>query len=73
MGKRIFILINIKRNTITTRCSLGYSLPYSSLCEGAEYDAKDEVYNIEDLNILCNDFNSIVHSLGGYTSEFETY
>ena len=50
-----------------------WGIPYNSLCEGAEYDAKDEVYNIEDLNILCNDFNSIVHSLGGYTSEFETY
>ena len=49
-----------------------YGISYSSLCEGAEYDAKDEVYNIEDLDILCNDFYSIVHSLGGYTSEFET-
>ena len=50
-----------------------WGIPYNSLCEGAEYDAKDEVYNIEDLDILCNDFSSIVHSLGGYTSEFETY
>ena len=50
-----------------------WSIPYSSLCEGAEYDAKDEVYNTEDLDILCNDFNSVVRSLGGYTSEFETY
>ena len=49
-----------------------WGIPYSSLCEGTEYDAKGEVYNIEDLNILCNDFDSIVHSLDGYTSEFET-
>ena len=49
-----------------------YGISYSSLCEGAQYDAKDEVYNIEDLDILCNDFNSIVYGLGGYTSEFVT-
>ena len=45
-----------------------WSIPYSSLCEGAEYDAKDEVYNIEDFDVLCNDFNSIVRNLGGYTN-----
>ena len=50
-----------------------WGIPYSSLCKGAEYDAKDEVYNIEDFYILCNDFDSIVHSLDGYTSEFETF
>ena len=44
------------------------AISYSSLCEGAEYEAKDEVYNIEDLDILCNDFSSIVHNLGGYTT-----
>ena len=49
-----------------------YGISYSSLYEGAQYDAKDEVYNIEDLDILCNDFNSIVYGLGGYTSEFVT-
>ena len=45
-----------------------WGIPYSSLCKGAEYDAKDEVYNTEDFDILCNDFNSIVHNLGGYTT-----
>ena len=45
-----------------------WGIPYSSLCEGADYDAKDEVYNTEDFDILCNDFNSIVHNLGGYTT-----
>ena len=45
-----------------------WGIPYSSLCKGVEYDAKDEVYNTEDFDILCNDFNSIVHNLGGYTT-----
>lgn len=45
-----------------------WGIPYSSLCEGAEYDAKGEVYNTEDFNVLCNDFNSIVRNLGGYTT-----
>ena len=45
-----------------------WGIPYNSLCERAEYDAKDEVYNTEDFNVLCNDFNSIVRNLGGYTT-----
>ena len=45
-----------------------WSIPYGSLCEGADYDAKDEVYNTEDFNVLCNDFNSIIRNLGGYTT-----
>ena len=45
-----------------------WAVPYGSLCEGAEYDAKNEVYNVGDFDVLCNDFNSIVHNLGGYTN-----
>lgn len=45
-----------------------WAVPYGSLCGEAEYDAKDEVYNTEDFDVLCNDFNSIVHNLGGYTN-----
>lgn len=48
-------------------------VPYNSLCEEAEYNIKEEVYNTEDLDILCNDFSSIVRCLDGYTSEFETF
>ena len=43
-----------------------WGIPYNSLCEGAEYDAKDEVYSIGDFDVLCNDFNNIVRNLGGY-------
>ena len=45
-----------------------WGIPYGSLCEGAEYDAKDEVYRIGDFDVLCNDFNNIVRNLGGYTT-----
>ena len=43
-----------------------WGITYGSLCEGAKYDAKNEVYNVGDFDILCNDFNNIVRNLGGY-------
>ena len=64
--KEYSLLLTLKEIQLLHDALLAIS--YSSLCEGAEYEAKDEVYNIEDLDILCNDFSSIVHNLGGYTT-----